>query len=316
MLLFNNVLITGCGSDVAQALCRILKMEKIANQIIGCDIHHDHFGGLVFDSCYLLPRITEKNYFEKLLSITQQFEIDLIIPGSEAEMRGFLDANIINEFNGIPIILANKESVNIGLDKLATVNFLKEHGLAYPWTLKVTEALPLTFPCILKMQHGQGSKNILIIEDMELAQYYSDKRPDYIWQELLLPDTQEYTCGLYRSGTGEIRSIAINRTIKGGETQSGTIVQNKKIDLYLQKIATYLNLNGSINVQLRYTEKGPVLFEINPRFSSTVLFRHLLGFQDFLWSLLEKKGITLPSYTPAKEGIKFCRLVKEYITEN
>jgi len=45
-----------------------------------------------------------------------------------------------------------------------------------------------------------------------------------------------------------------------------------------------------MNVQLRLTEQGPRVFEINPRFSSTVLMRHRIGFSDVLWSIQEAEG--------------------------
>ena len=57
-----------------------------------------------------------------------------------------------------------------------------------------------------------------------------------------------------------------------------------------ETIAKGLNLQGSMNVQMRLTEKGPRVFEINPRFSSTVLMRHRLGFSDVLWAIDEAEG--------------------------
>jgi len=45
-----------------------------------------------------------------------------------------------------------------------------------------------------------------------------------------------------------------------------------------------------MNVQLRLTDVGPRVFEINPRFSSTVLMRHRMGFTDVLWMLDELEG--------------------------
>jgi len=51
-----------------------------------------------------------------------------------------------------------------------------------------------------------------------------------------------------------------------------------------------------MNVQLRLTDKGPRVFEINPRFSSTVLMRHRLGYCDVLWAMDEVEGraVTYP----------------------
>jgi carbamoyl-phosphate synthase large subunit len=40
-----------------------------------------------------------------------------------------------------------------------------------------------------------------------------------------------------------------------------------------------------LNVQLRLRGGIPYVFEINPRFSSTLMMRHKIGFQDFIWTL-------------------------------
>jgi carbamoyl-phosphate synthase large subunit len=55
-------------------------------------------------------------------------------------------------------------------------------------------------------------------------------------------------------------------------------------------IAIGLDLRGSMNVQMRLTDQGPRVFEINPRFSSTVLMRHRIGFTDVIWALNEVEG--------------------------
>jgi carbamoyl-phosphate synthase large subunit len=54
-------------------------------------------------------------------------------------------------------------------------------------------------------------------------------------------------------------------------------------------------------VQLRLTDKGPRVFEINPRFSSTVLMRHRMGFSDVLWAIEEAEGKTV-SYPKIPNG--------------
>ena len=58
-----------------------------------------------------------------------------------------------------------------------------------------------------------------------------------------------------------------------------------------ESVAAGMNLYGSINIQLRITDKGPRIFEINPRFSSTVLMRHRIGFCDLLWAIDEAQGL-------------------------
>ena len=63
------------------------------------------------------------------------------------------------------------------------------------------------------------------------------------------------------------------------------LVEDHEINRISEIIADNINLNGSINIQLRKQGKRIVIFEVNPRFSSTVLFRSFFGFEDLLWSL-------------------------------
>jgi carbamoyl-phosphate synthase large subunit len=72
------------------------------------------------------------------------------------------------------------------------------------------------------------------------------------------------------------------------------------------RIAEGLDLRGSMNVQLRLTDEGPRVFEINPRFSSTVLMRHRMGFSDVLWAIEEAEGkvISYPAIAKNKTMVR------------
>ena len=74
-----------------------------------------------------------------------------------------------------------------------------------------------------------------------------------------------------------------------------------------------MNLKGSINIQLRIHKEVPMVFEINPRFSSTILFRHLLGFKDLEWSINELFDQDISNYSKPKRGQRFYKGYQEYI---
>ena len=48
----------------------------------------------------------------------------------------------------------------------------------------------------------------------------------------------------------------------------------------LKKITSKLEPYGPTNFQLKLTKKGPVIFEINPRFSGTTHMRSLFGLNE------------------------------------
>lgn len=307
-----NILVTGCGGDIGQSICKVLKGYCLTQKIVGSDIHENHPGKFLVDEFHLLPKYTSIDYIEELQKILEKASIDLIVPTSEPELRFFLKKQIIQSFFNLPVIMANKRSLEIGFDKLKTVQFLKDERLPFPETAIIGEVNSFEFPSILKSRDGSGSKQVVPINDKYDFQYYKRKHPEYILQEYLGNDKVEYTCGLFRSKSGNCRNVIFNRTLLGGFSSYGVVEHNKVISDLLNKIAEQLGLEGSINVQLRLTKKGPVVFEINPRFSSTVLFRELLGFRDLIWSIEDILGMPLSRYIPVEIGRKFYKGFMEY----
>jgi carbamoyl-phosphate synthase large subunit len=101
--------------------------------------------------------------------------------------------------------------------------------------------------------------------------------------------------------------------LMGGFSGYGTREENSKISQLLHQIAILLDLRGSINVQLKLVHGIPVIFEINPRFSSTVLFRHMMGYEDVIWSIQDKLNMPLDSYQINHSIKKFYKGFSEYV---
>lgn len=307
----NVVMVSGAGGDIGIAIGRILQEQKITN-VIGCDAKIGHVGECVFDRFIQSPLARDDDYFTFLKSAFERYKVELFIPTSEAEIKAIFDFGLADgKLFGVSVLIASEKAALIALDKLETANVLKEIGLNSPWT-HPANFLPNEVPCIFKPRSGQGSKGLKVVESLSEAESLINTG-DYIWQELLLPDEQEFTCGVYRHTSGECRSIIMRRTLSGGFTDKGEVVENLEIERYILNIAQSLNIQGAVNFQLRLTERGPFLFEINPRLSSTVMFRHKLGFADLVWAIEEILLLPLSDYNPPKNGTKFYRGIQEYI---
>lgn len=307
------VLVTGCGGDIGCGIGRIFKMSGICKKAIGCDILDEHSGIFVFDECDTVKRVDSQDYEQSVADVVKRHSIGLIIPASEPELRYLLSRGLPASFAGVPIITASKTAMEVGFDKLATARFLASAGLNSPWTKVVGDGMPEEYPCIIKSRFGAGGKDFMMVDDEDIARYLSRKRPGDIWQEYLGPDNEEYTCGLYRTNADEVRTIVINRQLRNGSTYSGHVAFVPSIEADLVKLAKALDLKGSINVQLRLTKKGPVVFEINPRFSSTLVFRHMMGFQDVVWSIREMSGKSIGEYKAPPTGTAIYRLTQEAV---
>ncbi|MCR4321639.1 MAG: ATP-grasp domain-containing protein [Candidatus Brocadiaceae bacterium] len=90
-------------------------------------------------------------------------------------------------------------------------------------------------------------------------------------------------------------SITFRRKLGlGGLSVEAVLVDEPFIGHLASKIAAATGLIGSINIQTRRMADGNIFipFEINPRLSSTHLFRKRFGFNDLLWwlNVLNGKG--------------------------
>lgn len=291
-----TVLITGIGGDLAQSVATILSTDRKELRLIGVDIHDQHAGSLYVNDFLLVPHAYDEHYMDAIGEIFARYEVDYAIPMTDQELRVILPT-----LSGqTKWITCGKDGISAGLDKLETNRKLVEFGLQVPWTFAADEGVPGEFPCILKGRHGSGSANVFLIRDRDEARILSANHPKSIFQELLLPADQEITCAVYRSSDGQIGVLQMLRRLGGGVTNWAKVIEVPEISRACRIVAEGLNLVGSLNVQLRLTEDGPRIFEINPRFSSTVLMRHKMGFTDVLWALNEAEGksVQLVRVTP------------------
>jgi carbamoyl-phosphate synthase large subunit len=309
-----NILVTGCGGDIGQSIGKILrsKPEWFA-EVIGADIHDEHAGKFIFDACCILPRCHDEKYQVALAKLIQEYQIDLVIPISEPELRNIEKNSYQDNFFGKPVIMANLQSMKVGFDKKLTSDFLAKHTLPFPDTHLISEYNKSIFPVLIKSRDGSGSKSIHVVNTQDEMDLFQRIYPEFIVQEYLSNDAGEYTCGLFRSASGEIRDIIFKRKLIGGFSVFGSREEHPAISKLLHQLAVLLDLRGSINVQLRLVNDIPVIFEINPRFSSTVLFRHMMGFEDVLWSIQDKLEMSIDTYNINHSINKFYKGFSEYV---
>jgi carbamoyl-phosphate synthase large subunit len=295
-----NILITGIGGDIAQSVAKIIRLNFPKYKLIGTDTHQQHGGSLFVDVVHNLPAAKSGDYLSRLSELINVENVNVVLPMSEPELA--VIGGLIKERPDITWLTSGEKVINVGLDKLATINALRDLDIPVPWTISINNGLPQKYPCILKSRFGSGSRSVFTVDSEMDAIYLSKRNPDSIYQELLEPADKEVTCAVYRNAEGEVSTLQMLRKLAGGFTGWAIVINDREINEMCEKIAIGLDLQGSMNVQLRLTLQGPRIFEINPRFSSTVLMRHELGFTDVVWTLDESQNIRIkfPSIEPGK----------------
>jgi carbamoyl-phosphate synthase large subunit len=289
-----TALITAIGGDIAQGVATVVRECFPDWRLLGCDIQKRHGGRLFVDRIDLAPPATDPAYGEWLAAHARNESVDICVPMSEAELA-FIAGN--PQIHALArFAMPNPRAVEVGNDKLRTARFLESIGCPAPWTLPAEELdAGVELPCIFKPRHGAGSKGVFVCKTVDEARFYRQRFPDSVLQQLLLPADKEVTCSVFRGRDGKTAVLQLLRTLVGGFTGWAEVIEVPEVTRQCTQVADALELRGSINVQLRLTAAGPRIFEINSRFSSTVLMRHRMGFCDVVWSLqdLMEKPVSL-----------------------
>ena len=279
-----NILVTAIGGEIAQSIIRVIRSEFGEAKIVGCDLASEPIASTKIDRYYLSLKASDPLYISGILDICDRENIDLIIPVSEQEIAVFSKNLAILP---VKVLIANEFSIDVGFDKLATSKFMLELGDYAPLTYPEFVGSPLKLPVIVKPRSGRGSQNVFRCESLRDIEYHQQSVQPMVFQEILKPSDMEITCGVYGDREGHIFSVQLLRRLSGGSTSWAKVIDESRISRLCEKIGRGLKLTGAINVQLILTKDGPKVFEINPRYSSTVEMRHKLGFKDLVWGIEE-----------------------------
>lgn len=308
-------LVTGVGGDIGINICRILRDKYPASKVFCSDIHSNVPYSYINATLLALPRADSHSYLRALENIVLEHSIDYIIPTSEHELRYLTEyeetlADVLKR----KIIWASRSARIVGFDKARTMEFLQKNCFANLSVSLNSDGLPLNFPCIYKSRTGAGSTSVFKVENPEQAYYFKKLYPDYLWQSYASGKNGEYTACLFSDGTN-IRTLIFERTLSGGVSRTAKIVCNNDYVKYIESIGNALKFKGSINIQFRVIGSIPHVFEINPRFSSTIKMRDLIGFSDLIWSIQSINNDSISPFNMNKSvvGKTIYRLNDEYI---
>ncbi len=271
-------LITGANGDIAKSICKVIKKNFKNVKVDGTDIKIRNNSRNLFNKIFQVPSPKKKIYFKKVKKLLKDYE--LIIPATEEEIIFFSKHR---NFFKKKVLINSKKIINIFSSKLRTFQYLKKKKFMVPkFCVKLNTIKKFEKPFFVKKDFGHGNKNYRAILTSKDFFKVKKLKKNWIAQEYLHKNYKEYTCGLVRLKKF-CDVVILDRKLKRGFTSYGKRVKNKKIKKSLINLAKTLNLQGCINVQLKYKKNRYAIFEINPRISSTVLMRDMLNFKDCVW---------------------------------
>ncbi len=306
-----RVIISAIAGDIGQSIAKALKGRY---DLIGCDMLDFEPYHLFVDHKVKLPSAKDAQaYLDSVQDMCHQWQAQYFIPVSEPEIMLLNRHRSLIKKMKTHVIINNEQVIALG-DKLTYGQFLMSLGLNVPQTTLLTEINPDQFhkEYIIKPRWGCGSRQIKRAKGSDDIMFWQKKHPvDFIAQEYIPAEDDEYTTAVFSDGQ-KTEVIILKRQIGfGGLSRLVEIRQDKTLQDGVINLAKAICLKGSINIQSRFYQGKHWIFEINPRFSSTVLLRKHFGFDDANWWLQvasQKEWVCAPR---PSQGTAY-RLLTEY----
>lgn len=278
-----RILVSAIGGDVGHSVLKCLSHEK--DTLIGCDMIRYPAGLDLVDEFFTSLPANHSNYVSHLIENCKKYEITHFIPINEPQIEVVSNNLEVFENAKIKVVINKKEIIHYCLDKYLTAKKLKSIGLDVPVSYQEDDFEPNGNKYIVKLRKSWGKKLLKVITTREeLDEIRLSTSAPIMLQEYIDEPDNEYTVGVFSDGN-EVRVITFKRKLQGGFTKFAELINDETIKHDAIIAAKEFGLIGSFNIQLRKLNGKNYIFEINPRLSGTVHFRHLLGFKDALWWL-------------------------------
>jgi len=253
------------------------------------------------DKYYIVPKITDLNYIDKILDICKKEKIDGVLSLIDPELS--LLAENENKFKeiGVKIVGSSYELCEMALDKIQMYNFCKKNGFktARSWnnleefknSLARKEVM---FPVFVKPQCGSASiaiSKVYDIETIELLFLHAKEEEKLMIQEFL--NGQEIGVDTYIDLiSGEVVSIFSKKKIvmRAGETDKAVSFKDEKLFELIKNFIKKSGYKGQIDIDIFEIEGEYYISEVNPRFGGGYPHAYECGINNIKFILNNLSG--------------------------
>lgn len=277
-----NILITGVGAPPGLGCLKsLIEFDDINVFVTDINKYAQGFYSYNVKKSFVVPRAKSDKYIDRLLSISKEEKIDMIIPCSDDEVH--IISKNKNSFDeiGVRTSVPEYNILKIAYDKRQTIEFARENDILHPRTFFVEniEEIPrdIAFPLVIKPRSAQFAKGIHYVDTFEeLEERFNEVKKDFG-----IPLIQEYIPGeegsVYTLGSlfnqGECVCKIVQRKLKenpptGGAATVGITEENKEVEKIGINLLEKMNWHGLAAVELKKHKRNGkyYLMEINPRY--------------------------------------------------
>jgi carbamoyl-phosphate synthase large subunit len=303
-----KILLTSAGSGVGEAIYKSLAISRLNATIVATDISSFNSGAFRCDRAYKIVGPDDPRYSQQIIDICGRQDIDVILSGSDTELEKLAElkaSGLVKSF----IMTGSLEAVRVCRDKRQTFEFYRSHGLPFVTTVfwnGVEEIVrEYGFPILAKPKGGSGSLGVEVLMNEKDLDALEGKE-NFIFQEYLLSDNwpvtktsisrddvmkfhalvqkDEISIQVLLGKNKEILGTFMSRNVLkfGMPTKIFPFCCDEYEDIARRMAACLADIGmiGPVNLQCKITDRGPVFFEVNPRFTGITSVRAVLGFRE------------------------------------
>lgn len=268
-----NILITSVGTR--NKIVQYFKKEfKSIGKVVVTDMSELAPAIYEADKFYIVPRIDDDKYIDKLLKICEKEKIDCLFSLIDPELS-LISKNKDKFLNiGVTPLISDYEQVELAFDKYKMYEYLAENGYKAAKSYidkekfyKDLEEGKIDFPVFIKPVKGSASINISKVNSKEEVELLFKLYDNLIIQEFL--DGQEIGADVYIDPIlKKVVSIFTKEKIKmrAGETDKARSFKDKKLFDLICDLVEKIGYKYMIDMDIFKINGEYYISEINPRF--------------------------------------------------
>ena len=265
------VLVTAAGGSGAVDVVRSLRAAG-RYRVVAADVAEYSAGFAFADARYVVPMGADPAFEGAAREILRRERPAFVVSSVDEEIPVF--HRLAAEADGTRVLTPRPEFCRLAHDKWECTRALEEAGVPVPRTYLAGDVPGDVYPAVVKPRTGRGSRGVAYPESpAELAEYLRTAPgvpSDYIVQQRIAG--AEYTVSAVVALGGPLLAVVPKEVlVKKGITHAAVTRDVPAIDEVCRRIQERLRADGPFNVQLMLSPDGvPYVFEVNPRFSTTV----------------------------------------------
>ncbi len=306
-----NILILSCGTR--NKIVQYMKRELSGRgSVIATDMSPNAPALYEADAFYLVPKITEPGYIDRVLEICRKEQIQGVFSLIDPELSLLAEHEQSFRQIGTTVIGSSYELCERTLDKWQMYLWLKEHGYACAGSYVDKEAFyrdvekgKISYPVFVKPVRGSASIAITRAEDRETVEFLFSHGEGLLIQEYLRGQEIGADCYIDMI-SGETVSVFTKKKLvmRAGETDKGISFQDPVLFELIERFVKESGFRGQIDIDIFECDGVYYISEVNPRFGGGYPHAYEAGVNHMKYMVRNLEGkCNVPELGDYEEGI-------------